>query len=260
MSANASDDTDRFLRAIAAFSAEAEPLSEHGRRIATHSTTALERVLTEIDETVVRRLVQFTTGRGDALTLDLSERRVHQITAVPPNLRDTHQELIGKSLTSEHAQQFLALLNSFTVEVDVLYAKASLADACQTTGFSGVSVSDLRSSMQNENCFVPECSDVDELIAGIGRDAKALFVRRGDEPLLKEGDCGALNSLEGLSASLDDPSGGEPRVTLWCGVGDLDCAVLLARLNGTQIAALLPAAVAWSHFGHVERAIVATRE
>lgn len=259
MPQNASDDTDRFLQAIAAFSAEDEPVDAQGRRIAATSATVMEGILTEVNETVLERVVHFANARGNVLSMSLSERRIHRLAALPQCLHDSHKDLVGKALTTEDAGDVFALLSAFAREADEVSVRTQLPQAGEKNHFAGVSIADLRKFQQNGNKAASAPLDVPAIIAAIRQDARAFYAKHASEPPLKDGGSEAIEKLELLSVRFRENSDNSPRVALWYGTWACDCAVLLACLGETQIAAALPQKVVWAQFSRLERALRATR-
>ena len=78
----ASDYTRRLMRVIATLSDERDVFSKDGRELTAHlaaDETPLDVLLQEISETVLHRMLVFTSTRFGSIRLEVAERRVLRV-------------------------------------------------------------------------------------------------------------------------------------------------------------------------------------
>lgn len=139
-----SDHTARFMQAIAAFSDEPEPVGELGRKIADHPDAAVSAILSEIDETVLRRNLTFVAQSGEMVQIDVAERRVFRVLAIPMDWRDAFAPLVGVDCSGRQGAELMQLFMMFAETASPIYVSADLPDRCKTAGFKGVTLRELR--------------------------------------------------------------------------------------------------------------------
>jgi len=100
-------------------------------------------LLGEIDETILARRLDFKTGSGARLRLDVVARRVLRIASIDaPETRVSASTLIEKSLSeSEHLAEFSQLVLDFTESADEISVVSSALDYVSGSNLVGLPVS-----------------------------------------------------------------------------------------------------------------------
>jgi hypothetical protein len=234
MAQGPADDTGRFMNAIAAFSAAPEEVTIYGRLLATRRDQFAPAALGEITETVLRRVVHFSTADGASLAFDVAERRIHRVCQMPAPMERPFSHLMGRDLTLADAQGVLDAFACLTAEADALYAKASLPDAGTTAAFNGLSVSDLKAALRaraSEDVHHPNPWPM----AGIRSQALAVCLQPTGAQPQYFGDGAYHAALQKLCAC--PPDAGE--AYLWHGALVDEHAVLIAATPDSAIAMLV---------------------
>ncbi len=235
MTQSPADDTGRFMKAIAAFSAAPEEVTVYGRLLATRRDQFIPAALGEITETVLRRVIHFSTSDGASLALDVAERRVHRICQIPPALESAYAQLLGRDLTPEDAQSVLDAFDALTAKAGALYAKAGLPEAGTAVAFNGLSVNDLQASLR-AHTGKQERATVAWPMAKLQARALAVCVQPADAEPAYFGDGSYREALQKLCAT--SPQAGE--AYLWHGALVDEHAVLLAATPDSTIATVVP--------------------
>ncbi|MEE4189383.1 MAG: hypothetical protein V2I76_13160 [Roseobacter sp.] len=215
MNAKGSDDTGRFMQAIAAFSAAPEDVTEYGRRIASGAQAIPAAIVTEITETVLRREVHFTAKDGDALALDVSERRVHRITKLPKALRADFAELLDRELVPEDASALTNLIAAMAKTATALFARASLPERHTPVGFKGVPAQDLAILPEGGATQTETTGHLRDIVEKLTPELAALyFISDGCDPTTK-GDGAFVSALAKALEAQRPPDLLRPRAFLW---------------------------------------------
>lgn len=240
MAQNRTDDTGRFMNAIAAFSAAPELVTASGRLIASSGKPFVDSMLTEINETVLRRIVHFSTQSGDMLSVDVSERRIHRIRSLPRALDDKLQHMLGRSLTAQDAAAFLDIAETFGQMDNSFYAKASLPEMEDAQCFDGLSLQDIQAAknMAGSVGMMPEI--ISAAIFETRKCALATCMELGDANSSLSGEEKDTAALERLRAKFLKASHSLPFVRLWQGTPHAENAVLVAATADISIAVLIP--------------------
>lgn len=240
MAQDRTDDTGRFMNAIAAFSAAPEEVTIYGRRIGARDTSIVDAILSEINETVLRRVLHFSTPDGLGLSLDVSERRVYRLRSLPRDLEQRYNHLLRRNLTEQDASEFLEIADALSEDSSCLYVKASLPDKPDALGFDALSIRVLLSARENASKLSNLPAQITNAISeGQGREL-AIYVRTGDAGLTRLGEAVYWDSLGQISNTFDAEGFTKPFIRLWQGALVKDCGLLLAALDGHLIAMLVP--------------------
>jgi hypothetical protein len=247
MNAKGSDDTGRFVQAIAAFSAAPEDVTEYGRRIATEREAIPKAILTEITETVLRREVCFTTDQGVVLALDVSERRIHRILKLPEALQADFTGLLDRELVPEDAGALKALFEATAKIAKTLFAKACLPDAKVAVGFKGIPVQDLHLASQIGSRLSEPENSLSAVIDKLTPELKAIYLVSDSAEPTSKGDMAFVQALAQALDSQRPPDHLCPRAFLWQPALIAGHAVLFVYTETMAFAGLCAQSSAVSH-------------
>ncbi|MEM6563351.1 MAG: hypothetical protein AAF665_02830 [Pseudomonadota bacterium] len=211
MAAREADETGRFMRAIAAFSAAPEEIDARGRRLQVQASAALAAILTEIDETVLRRALTFRRDDGCFLTIDVAERRITKILKTDSNSPKA-PKVIGRPLEPADALDILSLLQAYAEAQSVFWVTSELPEQGSAACHSGVSAGEL---LQLESQAPSTLSLPVEVATKLEQSrsmALAVLCLTGSKPVLKLGEPDFIDALERLLPVLPDAR--EPGATL----------------------------------------------
>ncbi|WP_227268607.1 hypothetical protein [Roseobacter weihaiensis] len=232
------DDTARFMRAIAGFSAAPETVTRLGRAL-VQSGGALEAMLVEINETVLRRTLTFRTDAGATLSLDVSERRVLRVVDAPVSEDKRCASVVKRVLTAEDAKPLMRLLADCIPPDDQVYVVSALPDDPATAVFEGISVRDLMDVKAPQDTAAELPKRLADMVVQGKNNMRAMTCYADREALVRWGQndlCAAADSI--LPSLLPDPG---PSVTLWHGGLREDSALLVISTEGFVICAFCDA-------------------
>ena len=254
MAHNRTDDTARFMNAIAAFSAAPEEITVLGRLIASEGVDYVDCLLAEINETVLRRIVHFSTSSGDCLSLDVSERRIHAVRELPPALRQKFQHLLRRGLSEQDAAVFLEIVQAMGQVDSSLYARASLPEVGDAIGFDALSIRHVVAAKATAGMM----TDLpDTFLAAIEETRKcvlALVAHSHETTVIRIGEETQCEALDRLSADCAAKGYESPFVRLWQGVLVAKHAALIAATGNCSVAMLVPEARLTENFALWRRA------
>lgn len=229
------EETDRFMQAIAAFSAAPDEVTPRGRRLQHRNKGAMQAILSEIDETVLRRNLVFTTKSDAELVLDVGERRLLAIVSMPADLDALCSNLSGRPLQEADAAAARSLLAEFAGIENDIFVSSQVSEDSGAEAYGGLSAKFL---MAQENMKTLNGVS-DALIQAIEMSkpqCRALVVSRLGEALLQHGDTELCDSLEHQLTEAGSNNPLRRDVVLWhSGRGSVDC-VMRAEANDVQIA------------------------
>ena len=240
MAHDRADDTSRFMNAIAAFSAAPEKTTICGRLVGTEAGSLVDAIVAEVNETVLRRILHFTTPEGSVLSLDVSERRVYRLHALPRSLEAKYAHLLQRNLTAQDAAQFLEIAEELSQTSSTLYAKASLPEAGDAAGFEALSMWHVLAAKENAVKMSNLPAEFAHAIPKARECALALCVRSDGTSLLRSGNAEHCDALEQASDASVAGTEAKPLVRLWDGAIVADHAFLLATMDGSSMAMLVP--------------------
>lgn len=226
------DDTGRFVRAIAAFSSAPETGTERGRRLALSADNQVHTILTEINETVLRRTLVFCNPASETLALDVTERRVLYIRQSNDPAAST---LCDKSLTDEDTFAFINLLVRFCGTHRDLFVKAYFPDPLSASEFGGLSVRALFELENNEVAPDTLPPALAHAIDGSKGMVFGLVASLQDGSTIEWGEAQTVKALAQLLEQADALSPEMSDVMLWYGDLDQNRAVLRIRALGCLI-------------------------
>lgn len=220
------DDTARFMQAIAAFSADIDPVGELGRRIGSTEQDALGGILTEIAETVLRRYLTFANSDGQEVQIDVAERRVHRVLAIPRAWSDDFGVLVGVDLSEGHGTDLLQLLQRVAGSRGALFVRTDLPDREKAAGFKGVTLRELRETQHRSVALdlLP-----DNLAAALMRaqsSSAASLVLQDGSTVQHSGDQALQEVLERVCQTFTETICKTPVLHLWHEAVARDCAVI----------------------------------
>lgn len=256
MAHNRTDDTSRFMNAIAAFSAAPEEITVYGRLIGTQSVSFLDAILAEINETVLRRVLHFTTPDAVSLSVDVSERRVHRLHALPCALREKYDYLLGRNLTVQDAAAIVEIAQALAQTGSALYVRASLPDKTDALGFDGLSVGDVLAAKENATNASDVPVQFGNAISQAQKYAQSLSVQSGKTSLVRLGDAASCDALEEVSNAQAEDGATKPFVRLWQGGLVAEHALLIAMMDGFSVAMFLPAEHVQEQFTLLHRSVL----
>ncbi len=240
-------DTDRFMRAIAAFSAAPEEVTRRGRRLQNGESGSAHAILAEIDETVLRRKLVFCNEQDATLTLDVGERRLLTVLSAPEPLDGVYPDLIGRPLEEADAPTVMNLLTEFASQEPRVFVVSRPSDAGETGVFRGLSAKML---VDLQRMPLP-----DELPATLRRavevakaDCDALVICQSGKSLYRHGEKKLVDMLDAHLSSLPSGRGNMRDVTLWCVDPPAGGAVMLAEVDDFRVAVIGSFAALQGHF------------
>jgi hypothetical protein len=124
-----SDETDRFLRAIAALSSASDDMTDRGRRITGKDGSHIASLIGEISETVLHRRLQFQSDADQTLTIEVNERRLLRLSALPDHIQTQWPRIVCSDLSETDANEVLAALTAFCQDANDLFVRSVLPDA-----------------------------------------------------------------------------------------------------------------------------------
>lgn len=232
------DDTARFMRAIAGFSAAPEAVTKLGRAL-TQAEGALEAILVEINETVLRRILTFRTDAGAALSLDVVERRVLRVVDAPVSGDSRYGSVVKRVLTAEDAKTLMRFLADCIAPDDQLHVVSALPDDPATAVFEGISVRDLMDLKAAQDTAAELPKPLADMLAQGKDDIRAMVCYAEREALVRWGQEDLCAAADRILPSL--PPDSEPSVTLWHGGLREDTALLVISTDGFLICAFCDA-------------------
>lgn len=247
------DDTGRFMQAIAALSAEPEQITAKGRWLRPVGGDLLGAVLTELDETVLRRHLVFKNDQGQSVALDIGERRLFMVLALPQALHAEHGDLLDRPLSEKDSGRVHAAFSAFCALGVNVFVRSHLPETEETTEFGGLSATQLRHRITSQALSgVPE--DIAQAIHATKPEVTALVVADADEILARYGEEAACDLLSARLAECSLQV--QPQVTHWQSDTISATTLLLAQTQAVKIAALIPPENAFLSFTRIDRAFL----
>ena len=233
MGSKSQDETGRFMRAIAAFSASPEKVSVMGRELSPGVPVGIYAILSEINETVLRRRLVFRTELDGELSMEVSERRLLKVEAMPSGLAARFEGLVGRSLTHEDAPRLCALFDAFWSGNDRIWVMSQLPSN-QSGDLGGLSVRHLFEIAGKS--AVLECPvQLTSALQETSQRVVALVMTRKGEVVLAQGDTALSAALTGELAATTEKDTASSCVTVWFGGPDSQQARLLMVLPPDRI-------------------------
>jgi hypothetical protein len=250
------DDTGRFMQAIAAFSAAPERITPLGRQLLVASGGLVESILSELDETVLRRHLLFKSNAGQELVLDVGERRLYGVLVVPPTLEADCGTLVGKQLSEEDCTAVHRALTAFCASASDVFVTSRLPQKTEKTDFTGLSVTTLRQygSGSLETGLPQELVDV---IEACRPQVLALAAAKDTEVVLLHGDKAQSSILAERLVKRAGRAGTDRGVTLWQAKGNEGRVLILAEADTFSVALLAGQAEGLSLFTGLSASISA---
>lgn len=231
---------------LAAFSAAPAAMDAQGRQITSTSQAALSAILSEVNETVLRRFVHVARRDGEALVLDVSERRIRRLVSLPQDLNAGFSDLCDTLLGSDHAPAVFDVLRVLTGGSPDLFVKTSLPEGALSGASSGVSVMDMQAVLDRSGAGSTGQPDATSCITAVCRDALASFLQVGNDTPIQHGNANRLEALKRLATHQNAEAPGS-HVSLW----QLDApdapGILAVQIRETRFACALPMDKALAH-------------
>ncbi|MEM1352084.1 MAG: hypothetical protein AAGF27_07050 [Pseudomonadota bacterium] len=231
-----SDDTARFMQAIAAFSDEPEPVGELGRKIADHPDAAVSAILSEIDETVLRRNLTFVAQSGEMVQIDVAERRVFRVLAIPMDWRDAFAPLVGVDCSGRQGAELMQLFMMFAETASPIYVSADLPDRCKTAGFMGVTLRELRDVYTDLKALSGLPAPLAIALGSLLSHTTASCIVSSGRVLHTSGDEAFQAALRSVCQTVSLETQAQPVVRLWQGGLPQDVAALAATSGDVTLA------------------------
>lgn len=247
------DETGRFMKAIAAFSALPEVTTAHGRLLQMETTEPAQAILVEISETVLHRYLTISRNDGERIILDVSERRVLTVIEVPHSFAENHGSLAGRQLDDQDAANLWAFFSDFAKGAKALFVQ-SLLPKSGSSVFGGVPVGrlfDLAANAQDQS--MP--SHLAQVFAGSVGQSISFVAYRSEECLIEEGAPQDRDILKTYLKGWPSRSETERKVTLWAVSADLTRSTLLVTEKDIKVALICPFENASSMFVEWHQAI-----
>lgn len=252
MSRSATDETMRFMQAIAELSAAPDDIGVLGRWVrppADHDEPVLGAMLAEISQTVLRRILVFRISENNTLKLDVMERRVVRVLDSANTISDAFVR-DDQNLTPADAAQLLEAMRQFSQRADQIFVVSEHVPAGQNAVFDGIAVADLNALLDEKVASdgVPP-SLVDALEAAQSH-AIAMVCGSETDEVWRWGDEASCQSLAGTGVARA-PDGDAPNsLAIWGqGQGGPE-AILLAQWQGFRILIHLPNTALDAQFRH----------
>lgn len=227
-------DMDRFMRAIAAFSAVPERSTPLGRPLPKPSEGALYAVLNEINETVLRRKLVLTQGDGVTLVLDVGERRVLMVLETPPSASAYHAATVGRNLGENDVGLLLRVIEAICEEDSEIYITTQLPDPETPAVFDGVSARMLHDQIEKTRpADMPSqlATGVDESRA----HAIAIVAAKNGDAFSTWGDEDACARFAKIAFDRPGNPEEDAKVSLWHGAFEDGQAVIRADVQGIVV-------------------------
>ena len=201
----------RLMRVVGALSSINEVFDDSGRLIHADGEgrfAALQLILSEIEETIMRRNLLFRSSAAQSLTIEVMERRVMQITQAdcPIAARQLVDEVIGRPLTSDDTGQVFEVLQAFCADTKKLHLVSQLPTEILSSALDGVSWCDLSrlSASAVANQTLP--GNLAVAIDATKAVAHALVSVGKGKTQTKFGDPAACNALARLMPLAENPT------------------------------------------------------
>ncbi len=225
-------DTDRFMRAIAAFSAAPEQVTSAGRILPLQAEGPLHAVLNEINETVLRRILVLTQGDDKTLVLDVGERRVLSVLETPSAAAAYRGAIVARTLVENDAGLLLRVLETFCAEDRPIYVSTKLPDPASPSVFDGVSARMLHDQIEKTRpADLPP--HLDSAVDGCLAHAVALVAAKDGDAFLSKGDEDACARFAKIAFDWPGNPKTPTQVSLWHGAFEEGQAVL--RIDASAI-------------------------
>ncbi len=252
-------DTERLLQTVASLSAAPEKMMPQGRALEEACASTDHALLREIDETVLRRRLAFSTKSGDELSLDVAERRISEILAVPSALMQDHHHLLNRKLADPDASAVASLIAAYCASGQPLFVAARLPEGAERAASGGLSSHALHQALSAARISTSlPAALVDGFEAGKSQ-AIAVLVSAADGVLMEWGARGCEKQLRHIAMTAG-ASGPQHGVTLWQGGALGENTVVLGHYEGRTIVALCSMDHAMGLFLTWRKLFVAERE
>lgn len=233
---NVPDETGRLMRAIGALSSERETMDRHGRMLCSGTSkdgSVLDAILSEVNETILRRELTFSKNDNEAVTLDVMERRILRLCKISRNDLESNvdQKLLEQPLTSEDAGKLYNLLRRFTADTSQLWVTSNLPGKNLDGSIDGIFCHELAQQAQNQSAPASASEPVLGAINRSKRTALAGLCCSNAETLSSWGDPDQFSLLENLTSTAT-VSSQENAVRLW--YFDQN-AILFAHTDGLNV-------------------------
>lgn len=209
-SKQSNEDTARLMQAISALSSAPETITARGRLLdptKTSRTGLLDLILAEIDETVLRRLLNFENENGNHLILEVAERRIMRIFRHQSEIEGNAKETGQPVLTSADASSTVSVLQEFCGKSDAIYVVSHIPTHSMDQDFGGVSCAELHRSEKIAPDFAKGPQEVQTALRPLISHASAIVViiKEGQEHLVW-GDANDIDSLLDVARESDQPT------------------------------------------------------
>ena len=237
------DNGRRLMRVIATLSDERDVFSKDGRELTAHlaaDETPLDVLLQEISETVLHRMLVFTSTRFGSIRLEVAERRVLRVEKPADAYTQVNDGIFDKLLSFEDAGAICGFLEENCNSAGDLSVVAELPENRQIEPFGGLPVDLLcqlrtvRAAMADEESSL---SHALEMTLQLGR---AALIMRDDQVLAKTGPAADLADLNALRSVSQVQCKDEDFFRFWIGGLDHPIGVLRFSRGKFYVAALMP--------------------
>ena len=197
---------------------------------------ALDALVTIVDDTVLRRMLRFETDTGAVLKIEVANRRMRRIAAVPETQAKISKDtLVGRELDADQDLLALrALIDLFCADAQLIrFASLAPLGAAPPT-HSGISAPVMRAAWGLETSGAAQ-PGFDRAIDAAQKLATT-FVLRVNGAVTDQGGSGA-DGLPMAGALLASHTETDPTIVILRGA---DGTLLVARTGSTELVALLP--------------------
>ena len=225
------------------------------------------RLLTEINETVLARSLQFATGTGAKLSMDVAGRRVLRISDITDsNGNSAPDAIVGKELSQEDTENgFLSVIRDLAEGAESITVSAAALEKAGDGGAGGLSVSHIAELMSVDlhgqtaapvstppiSAPAPGPTSVASQFLAHLTGARAWFIAKGADTGASFGDPAivdvlrqsAENGAKGIMAQLDQlgPGAGEPICAVIGNLSQEGTSIICLRTEDQLALAVIPA-------------------
>lgn len=234
MAVRDTDEGARFMRAVAAFSAAPEKITPLGRVLYQPEDEALSALLTEINETVLKRRLTFRRADDRSLTLDVCERRILLLRKGSSSVSDS-DHLAERELVASDGLALLAVLQGFTEDQNKLFVSAQLADSGGSAMPGGVSANELFKLLEEAPCTLSLPAEVARRIEDTKPMALGLLCTSGSRTAMLLGNDEYSATIGRVMAAASEAADQSDEVLLVQGGLSAEISVVFVRYRAISL-------------------------
>ncbi|MEM9576639.1 MAG: hypothetical protein AAF999_06465 [Pseudomonadota bacterium] len=235
------------MQVIAAFSAAPEVVTPQGRQLRGDAAGSAHAMLGEIDETVLRRTLLFSSDHDATLALDVGERRLLTVLSVSEPLGAAYSGIVGRPLEVADAPQVMSLLADFGAQNRSVFVRSRPSESIDADVYQGLSAKMLS---EQQPSALPEGlpAALRHAVVVAADDCDALVICDAGTSIYQRGEAKRTDGLAAHMSQIASGQGALREVTLWCGAPSGGAAVLVAVLDRFGVALCGPSDRLREHF------------